>query len=50
MVVVVHVNDIFAHSQDKATMKRFDAELGRKLKLKNMGDAKYYIVPHLKDP
>ena len=34
MVVVVHVDDILAHE----TMDRFVLELGRKFKLKDMGD------------
>ncbi|CAM9397304.1 unnamed protein product, partial [Ascophyllum nodosum] len=43
MVVVVHVDDILAHAKDQATMNRFAAELGRKFKLKDMGDAEYYM-------
>ena len=43
MVVVVHVDDIFAHAKDQAAMERFAAEHGRKFKLKDMGDAKYYM-------
>ena len=46
MVVVVHVNDILAHAKDQATMDRFAAELGQKFKLKNMGDAWYYMGCH----
>ena len=42
MVVVVSVNDILTYAKRQATMKRFDAELGRNFKLKGMGDAKYY--------
>ena len=41
IVVVVHVDDILTHAKDQATMERFDAELRRKFKLNNMGDAKY---------
>ena len=43
MVVVVHVDDILAHAKDQATMDRFAAELGQKFKLKDMGDAGYYM-------
>ena len=43
MVVVVHVDDILAHTKDQATMERFAAELERKFKLKSMGDANYYM-------
>ena len=43
MVVVVHVDDILAHAKDQATMDRFVAELGQKFKLKDMGDAGYYM-------
>ena len=43
MVVVVHVDDILAHAKDQATMDRFAAELGRKFKLKDMGDAGYQM-------
>ena len=41
MVVVKHVDDILAHAKDQAPMERIAAELGRKFKLKDMGDAKY---------
>ena len=47
MVVVVHVGDILAHAKDQATMERFVAELGRKFKLKDMGDAKNYTGCHI---
>ena len=47
MVVVVHVDDILAHTKDKATMGRFAAELGQKFKLKDMGDAGYYMGCHI---
>ena len=47
MVVVVHVDDILAHAKDQATMDRFAAELGQKFKLKDMGDARYYIGCHI---
>ena len=46
MVVVVHVDDIFAHAKDQATMDRFAAELGQKFKSKDMGDAGYYTGCH----
>ena len=41
LVVVVHVKDILLHTKDQATMETFAAELGRKFKLKDIGDAKY---------
>ena len=47
MVVVVHVDDILAHAKDQATMDRFAAELGQKFKLKDMGDAGYYMGCHI---
>ena len=47
MVVVVHVDDILAHAKDQATMERFAAELGRKFKLKDVGDAKHYMGCHI---
>jgi hypothetical protein len=48
MVVVVHVNDILAHSKDQATMDRFAAELGHKFKLKDMmSEAGYYMGCHI---
>ena len=47
MVVVVHVDDILAHAKDQATMDRFAAELGQKFKLKDMGDAVYYMDCHI---
>ena len=47
MVVVVHVDDILAHAKDQATMDRFAAELGQKFKLKDMGDAGYYMCFHI---
>ena len=47
MVVVVHVDDILAHAKDQATMDRFAAELGQKFKLKDMGDAGYYMDCHI---
>ena len=43
MVVVVHVDDILAHAKDRATIDRFAAEIGQKSKLKDMGDAGYYM-------
>ncbi|CAM9832049.1 unnamed protein product, partial [Ascophyllum nodosum] len=43
MVVVVHVDDILAHAKDQTTMARFAAEFGQKFKLKDMGDAGYYM-------
>lgn len=42
-VVIVHVGDILARAKDKDTMDSFAPELGRRFKLKDMGDAKYYI-------
>ena len=47
MVVVIHVDDILAHAKDQATMDRFVAELGQKFKLKDMGDAGYYMGCHI---
>ena len=47
MVVVVHVDDILAHAKDRATMDRFAAELGQKFKMKDMGDAGYYMGCHI---
>ena len=43
MVVAVHVDDILARAKDQVTMDRFAAELGQKFKLKDMGDAGYYM-------
>ena len=48
MVVVVHVDDILAHAKDRATIDRFAAELGQKFKLKDMGDAGYYMGCHIR--
>ena len=47
MVVVVHVDDILAHAKDHATMKSFAAEFGKKFKLKDMGNASYYMGCHI---
>ena len=47
MVVVVHVDDILAHGNDRATMDRLAAELEQKFKLKNMSDAGYYMGCHI---
>ena len=47
MVVVVHVDDILAHTKDQATMDRFAGELGQKFKLKDMGDAGYNMGCHI---
>ena len=47
MVVVVHVDDILTHATDQATMEKFATELGRKFKLKDMGDTKYYMGYHI---
>ena len=47
MVVVVHVDDILAHAKDLATMGGFATELGQKFKLKDMGDAGYYMGCHI---
>ena len=46
MVVVVHIDDILPNAKDQATMDRFAAELGKKFKLKDMGDAQYYMGCH----
>ena len=46
MVVAVHVDNILDHAKDQATMDRF-AVLGRKFKLKDMGDAGYYMGCHI---
>ena len=40
MVVVVRMDEIFAHVKHQSVMKRFTAELGRKFE--NISDAKYY--------
>ena len=42
-VVVVHVDDILAHARDQTTLDRLVAELEQKFKLKDMGDAGYYM-------
>ena len=47
MVVVVHVDDTLAHAKDQAMMDGFVAELGQKFKLKDMGDAGYYMDCHI---
>ena len=47
MVVAVHVDVILAHAKDQATMGRFAAELGQNFKLKDMGDAEYYMGCHI---
>ena len=47
MVVVAHVDDILAYAKDQATMDRFAAELEHKFKLKDMGDAGYYMGCHI---
>ena len=47
IVVVVDVDDIVAHAKDQAAMDRFAEELGQKFKLKNMGDAGYYMGCHI---
>ena len=47
MVVVVHEDDILAYAKDQATMDRFAAELGQKFRLKDMGDAGYYMGCHI---
>ena len=47
MVVVAHVDNILAHAKDQATMDSFTAELGQKFKLKDMGDAGYYMGCHI---
>ena len=47
MVVVVHVDGILAHAKDQVTTDRFTAELGQKFKLKDMGNAGYYMGCHI---
>ena len=47
MVVVVHVDDVLAHAKRQATVDRFAAELVQKFKLKDMGDAGYYMGRHI---
>ena len=47
IVVVVHVDDILTHAKDQSTMDRFTAELEQKFKLKDMGDARYYMSCHI---
>ena len=47
MVVVVHVDDILAHTKDQAMMDRFAAELGQKFKLKDLVDAGYCMGCHI---
>ena len=47
MVVVVHVDDIHAHARDQTTMESYAAELGRKFKLKDISDAKYYMAYYI---
>ena len=47
MVVVVHVDNIFAHAKDQAAIDRSAAVLGQKFKLKDMGDAGYYMSCHI---
>ena len=41
------VDDILAHAKDQSTTERFAAEFGRKFKLKDMGDIKYYMGCHI---
>ena len=47
MVVVVHVDNILAHTKGQATMDRFAVELGQKFELKDMGGAGYYMGCHI---
>ena len=47
IVAVVHVDGILAHAKDQATMDSFAADLGQKFKLKDMGDAEYYMSCHI---
>ena len=47
MVVVMHVDDIFAHAKGQAMSERFGAELGNKLKLKYMSDTSFLEGPTL---
>ena len=42
IMVIVHVDNNFAHAKYQVTMERFTAELGNKLKLKNMGDTSVF--------
>ena len=45
--VVVHVDDNLSHAKYQATMESFAAKLERKSKLKDMGEAKYYMGYHI---
>ena len=47
MVVVIHVENIFAHAKDQEMRERFTVELGRKFKLKDMCNTKYYMGCHI---
>ena len=47
MVMAIHVDDIIAHAKDQTTMDIFATELGQKFKLKDMGDAGYYMGCHI---
>ena len=47
MVVAAHVDDILAYAKGQTTIEKFAAELRRKFKLKDMGDAKYYMRCHI---
>ena len=42
IVVVGHVDDILAHAKDEEITERCVTELGRKIKLKDMGDASFF--------
>ena len=43
----MHVDDIHAHARDQTTMESYAAELGRKFKLKDISDAKYYMAYYI---
>ena len=41
--MAVHVDEILVHSKEQVAIETFAAELGKKMKGKDMGGAKYYI-------
>lgn len=43
MLVVVHVDGILAHTKDLAKMDRFMVDLAQELKLKDIGNGRYYM-------
>ena len=47
MMVVMHVDDILVRAKDQATMERFVAERGRKLKLKDTDGTEYSMRCHI---